>query len=336
MGGRERASAFARKKKCDDAARESSLRHCHPVIVMTQPWLDFLDPDLATLLPVLPPSVAKTALERVVARPAHDDDPRPRIESHGDYIFGVLVVPAPLADDSDVVYQEVDVVLTQDQLVTIRKTPVGGSAYDFKAARDKAVHEELSPGMCLYELFDEVAESYLSLVDRFDDDVDELEEAVETWTPVRVRRRISELRHDILHVRRVLAPMRDAARAILDDRVELSPSAEVFPRAVEIHFSDAYDKFLRATDGLELCRDLLAGVRDYHQAEVANAQNEVMKRLTVVASVLLLPTFIVGLYGQNLKGMPEYHFTYGYLWSWSLILLTTAGQIVYFRRKKWI
>jgi magnesium transporter len=69
---------------------------------------------------------------------------------------------------------------------------------------------------------------------------------------------------------------------------------------------------------------------------VAMDQNEVMKRLTVVASVLLLPTFIVGLYGQNLKGIPEFGFRYGYAWSWMLIAVTTAAQLVYFRRKRWI
>jgi magnesium transporter len=139
-----------------------------------------------------------------------------------------------------------------------------------------------------------------------------------------------------LHVRRVLTPTRDAARSILDNRVELDGDQELLSRDVEIHFADAYDKLLRATDGLDLARDLLAGVRDYHQAQVANDQNEVMKRLTVVASVLLLPTFIVGLYGQNVRGMPEYHFRYGYAWSWSLIILTTIAQLIYFRRKRWI
>ena len=61
-----------------------------------------------------------------------------------------------------------------------------------------------------------------------------------------------------------------------------------------------------------------------------------MKRLTVVASLLLLPTFIVGLYGQNVKGVPEFHMRYGYAWSWFLIVLTTVAQLVYFRRKRWI
>ena len=114
-------------------------------------------------------------------------------------------------------------------------------------------------------------------------------------------RAISHIRHEILEVRRALAPSRDAARRVLDDRVELDGDVTLFPRDVELHFTDAYDEVLRANDGLDLARDLLSGVRDYHQAKVAQDQNEVMKKLTVVASVLLLPTFIVGLYGQNLR-----------------------------------
>ena len=174
------------------------------------------------------------------------------------------------------------------------------------------------------------------LVDRFDSDIDDLEDTVETRTAATIRERISALRHDILHVRRVLAPTRDLARAVLDDRVELDGDDELFPREVKIHFADAYDKLLRATDGLDLSRDLLAGVLDYHQAQVANDQNEVMKRLTVIASVLLLPTFIVGLYGMNLHGIPEYRWHYGYALVWSVIAVTTILQLIYFRRKRWI
>ncbi len=70
---------------------------------------------------------------------------------------------------------------------------------------------------------------------------------------------------------------------------------------MSLHFADTYDKLLRSSEGLGLSRDLIAGARDYHQAKVANDQNEVMKKLTVIASVLLLPTFIVGLYGQNFR-----------------------------------
>jgi magnesium transporter len=299
-------------------------------------WIDLLDPDASALLAAMPGEVHPSALERLLAPPKHDDEPRPRLETHGNHLFGVLVAPEYLDAEDRVIYHEVDLLASRERLVTVRKTLPNSTPLTFDDIRATALAAQDSPGMCMYRLYDEVAERYLSLVDEFDDDVDELEDRVEAWTAAQVRSRISGLRHDMLRARRVLAPTRDAARSILDNRVELDGDQELFPRDIEIHFADAYDKLLRATDGLDLSRDLLAGVRDYHQAQVANDQNEVMKRLTVVASLLLLPTFIVGLYGQNVKGVPEFHMRYGYAWSWFLIVLTTVAQLVYFRRKRWI
>ncbi len=135
----------------------------------------------------------------------------------------------------------------------------------------------------------------------------------------------------------MLSPTRDAIHRVVDNRVDTEDEdEELFPHEIELHFADVYDKLLRASEALELSRDLVAGVRDYHTAKVANDQNEVMKRLTVVASILLPPTFIVGLYGQNLRGVPEFHWAHGYLWSWSLIIVVTVGQLIFLRRKRWI
>ena len=128
------------------------------------------------------------------------------------------------------------------------------------------------------------------MIDRFEDAIDELEDHVTDWPRAVIRTRISETRHDISHLRRLLGPTRDAARRIIDGRVELGDVEELFPREVELRFADAYDKLLRATDALDLTRDLLAGVRDFHQAEIANEQNEVVKRLAAIGSILLVPT----------------------------------------------
>ncbi len=299
-----------------------------------QQWIDLCDPDEATLRAALPAQIHDVTRERILRPASEDGEPRPRLEARVDYVFGVLAFPS--TDGGGVVFQEVDVVATLDVLVTVRKTPPGHAACEFDDARNAALRSGATPGMCLYTLVDEIAERFLDIVDTFDDTIDDLEDHVTDWPSAHVRSEISSLRHDILHVRRVLAPTRDAARAVLDDRVELDGDATLFPRDVELHFADAYDKLLRATDGLDLARDLLAGVRDFHQAEVANDQNEVMKRLTVIASVLLLPTFIVGLYGQNLKGGPEFGWSHGYLFSWALIVVTTIAQLWYFRRKRWI
>lgn len=304
---------------------------------MTEPtWIHLVEPDEAALIDAMPVDVYENALERLQAPVRHGDEPRPRMEAHGEYLFGVLVLPAFEHDTGRVLYQEVDVVVTPDRLVTVIKTPGDRRPVSLDAVQQTARTAAASSGMSLYHLVDEVAERFLTLVDDFDDDVDELEDKVDEWSPDEVRERISTLRHELLHVRRVLTPTRDLTRSVLDNRVDLEGDEELLNREVEVHFADAYDKLLRATDGLELSRDLLAGVRDYLQSKVSSDQNEVMKHLTVVASILLLPTFIVGLYGQNVKGSPELGFRYGYAWSWVLIVVTTAAQVIYFRRKRWI
>ena len=129
--------------------------------------------------------------------------------------------------------------------------------------------------------------------------------------------------------------MRDAVRRVIDDTVEVDEGPEVFPHDVEVAFNAAYDKFLRASDGLDFARDLLAGVRDYQQAKIANDQNDVMKRLTVIAALLLPPTFIVGVYGQNFVDIPELRWHYGYAFSWGVIVGSTLLQLWWFRRKRW-
>jgi magnesium transporter len=130
--------------------------------------------------------------------------------------------------------------------------------------------------------------------------------------------------------------MRDAVRRVIDGTVEVESGPDVFPHNVEVAFNAAYDKFLRASDGLDLARDLLAGVRDYALAKIANDQNQVTKILTVIASLVLFPTFVVGVYGQNFRHIPELHWGFGYAFSWGVIIITTLVQLWFYRRKKWI
>jgi magnesium transporter len=298
-------------------------------------WIDLIDPSPDELRAQLPREVQESALDLLLAPARHEDEPRPTLQAHGDYIFGVFLVAVAIKKEDRVFYQEVDAVVTHDVLVTVSKTPPGEHAYDPRPAREGCRPDD-NGGMMLYRLVDDIAERYLDLVDALDEEIDELEDAVETNAPQLTRNRLSELRHDLLHIRRTLAPTRDAVRRIVDNVIEVEQGDEVFPRDVEIAFNSAYDKLQRAFDGLELSRDLIASVRDYLQAKIANDQNEVMKKLTVIASLLLLPTFIVGLYGQNFRHhFPELGWQWGYIWSWGLIVATTIAQLAFFRRKGW-
>ena len=300
-------------------------------------WIDLLDPDKAELRKAVPPQIHARALEQLLEPTVHDDEPRPRLEGHDHYVFGVFLVPICIREEDRVYYQEIDIVATRERLVTVRKTPEHGHPFDLKPAREAVeTDHESRAGVMVYRIVDLVAEDFLDLVDALNDEIDELEEGIEGWTSQQIRTRISDLRHDLLHVRRTLAPTRDAIRRVVDRRIDVGEGPELLPRDVELDFSDAYDKLLRALDGLDLSRDLLASARDYHQAKIANDQNEVTKRLTVIASILLLPTFIVGLYGQNFHHIPELAWGFGYWWSWGWILFTTVLQLAFFRWLGWI
>jgi magnesium transporter len=299
-------------------------------------WIDLIDPSPDELRAKLSMQMQESALDLLLAPARHADEPRPTLQAHGDYVFGVFLIAVAVPDEDRVFYQEVDVVVTHDVLLSVSKTPPGEHPYDPRPARESCRPDD-NGGMMLYRLIDDIAEHYLDLVDALDEEIDELEDKVETATPEETRTRLSELRHDLLHIRRTLAPTRDAVRRVVDNVVEVETGQEVFPHDVEVAFNSAYDKLMRAFDGLELSRDLIASVRDYLQAKVANDQNEVMKKLTVIASLLLLPTFIVGLYGQNFQhNFPELRWRFGYGYSWGLIIITTILQLWYFRRKKWI
>jgi magnesium transporter len=298
------------------------------------PWTDLMDPTADEIRRQLPESLHPAAMDLLLAPLVHDDEPRPRIESHGDYVVGVLLVAVAVPTEDRVYYQEIDFILTPHQLVTVSKTPEHERPFDPMEARNACRPGE-PIGMYLFRLIDEIAERYLDLIDNLNDEIDELEDQVATLQPGAIRTRISRLRHDLLRIRRTLGPTRDAVHKIVDDRVELEGD-ELFPREVELHFADAYDKLLRATEGLETSRELVAGVRDYFQSKIANDQNEVTKRLTMIASLLLLPTLIVGIYGQNFRNIPELHWGFGYAWSWGLIVVTTVAQLVWFRYKRWL
>jgi magnesium transporter len=308
-------------------------------------WVDLVDPDETTVRSAVPDDVVDDVVRQLTHRPVREDKlPRPKLEAHGSYVWGVFLAAAVEPERDHVYYQEVDVVMTEDLVVTIRKTPPGGEEpFDPAALREACTRPTPRAGLLLYYVVDEVADRYLDLIDDLNAEIDEVEDAIETRPAPEVRRRLSDFRHDLLRIRRTLGPTRDAVRAVADDRIELEdhrmPSRRkprLFPREVDLQFFGAYDKILRAYEGLELSRDLVAGARDYLQTKISNDQNEVTKRLAAIGSILLVPTFIVGNYGQNFDHMPELHWYLGYLWSWGVIAASTVGQVIFFRRRGWL
>jgi magnesium transporter len=268
----------------------------------------------------------------MLAAPSTDRDPRPLLEGHGSYVFGVLVAMLPLADEHGVSHQEICIVATPARLVTVRKTPPHGPAYD--ASVLEAAAADATVGVLIHRLVDDVADTYLDLLDAIFAEIDALEDRIDEMRPSVVRLRLSELRHELLHRRRTVSATRGALRRVLDGRIEVGDHA-LFPAEVERLFGDTYDTLVRVTEELDVARDLLSGVRDHLQSKIAENQNEVGKKLTVIASLVLVPSLVVGFYGQNFSDeFGKGFWTLGV--STGLILASTAVQLALFRWRRWI
>ena len=295
-------------------------------------WTDLVDPTREELLAALPVQVDSDVLDDLSA-PAGRHEPRPLVEGRGAYVSGILIAMLPIAAEHRVVRQEIGFVATPDSLVTVRKRPLDGPPYDPAPLRPAAT-DGVPIGILVQRLVDDVSDTYLDLVDETYVEIDLLEDHVDRLRPAETRLRLSELRHELLHRRRTVTSTRAAVRRILDGRVDVGEH-ELFPGDVERAFGDTYDTLVRVTEELDVARDLLASVRDHLQAKVAENQNEVGKKLTVIASLVLVPSFIVGFYGQNFAGVfGREYWTLGV--SVGLILASTLVQLALFRWRRWI
>jgi magnesium transporter len=299
---------------------------------MAARWLDLVDPTKDEVLRALPPGVDPDVVEVLLAPASDGVRVRPLLESHGAYVFGIFLEAVPEREQDRITYREIDVVASPELVVTVRKTPTGSSAW--ASAPLEASSPGESAGALLHRLIDDVAESFVSAVGAVDEEIDELEEHMEDWSPERIRGRVSGLRQDLLHARRNVSATRAAIRRIVDRRLDVSDD-RLFPTDVEQLFVDTYETLVRAGDELDVARDLLASARDHHQAKVAESQNEVVKTLTVIASLVLVPTLIVGYYGQNFEGaFDDWHWSLAF--STGLIVVTTVVQLAVYRWRNWI
>jgi len=296
-------------------------------------WTDLVDPSREEILGAVAARIDPDAIE-VLAEPAGDGRAvRPLLEGHGSYVLAVLAHPVARPGEGRVDYLELDVIATPSAVVTVRKTGPRGDVVpvDSIAAR---IDAGAPCGSVFHGAVDDAADAFLELVDGVYESIDDLEGDIEQLSGPHVRRRIAQLRNELLLARRAASGTRGVARRIVDGRVDVGKS-DLFPPEVEARFVDTYETLVRVTEELDVARDLLGGVRDYYQAKIAEQQNEVAKKLTVIASLVLVPSLIVGFFGQNFAG--EFRAWYwGIGVSVGLILATTIVQLALFRWRHWL
>lgn len=197
----------------------------------------------------------------------------------------------------------------------------------FALGRDAGID---TPGELLYTLLDAAVDSYFPVLDTISERIDALEDQVLEGEAGREGLRESlRLKRRLLDLRRVLSPMRDTANSLLRRDLDI-----VEPSTMP-YFQDLYDHLVRVIDQLDVYRDLLATVLDARLSVVSNSLNAIMKRLTAITVLLMVPTLIAGIYGMNFRAMPEIDWSLGYPFALGLMVLSILAAGIFFWRRGW-
>jgi magnesium transporter len=252
---------------------------------------------------------------------------RPKIEQYGSYFF--LVAYGITVQGDDLLKHEVAVFVGHNYLVTVRKPP----ALDLsKCVRRWEAHSDLASeggGYLLYVLLDEIVDGYFDALDVLEDRTEAIEDEVFD-AGSQAQAGIFQLRKRLLEFRRAISPLRD----VLD--VMQRRTIDVVTAALEPYYRDVYDHVLRSTDFVDSMRDILSSALEANLAVVSNNLNEVMKKLTSWAAIILVPTLVAGIYGMNFIHMPELRWRFGYAWALALMALSGFALYRMFKRRDWL
>ena len=180
-----------------------------------------------------------------------------------------------------------------------------------------------------YALLDVIIDQGFPVLEDLGEWIEDLEDQLLGAPSREILAQIHELKRDLLLLRRMLWPQRELVNQLLREDQSL------IQEGTRPYLRDCYDHTIQIMDLFETYRDMTAGMMDVYLSSVSNRLNEVMRVLTVIATIFIPPTFLVGVYGMNFINMPELHWRYGYLGSWSIIVAMIGGMLLYFKRKRW-
>ena len=258
-------------------------------------------------------------------------DQRAKFEDYGDYIFVVMKGLVTDGVRRGIEAEQISVVLGADYVITFEE----GEGNIFGPVRerlraDKGRIRKMGPDYLLYSLIDAVVDNYFVVLEKLGERVDILEDALVTRVEQTALSSLHQLKTEMIFLRRSVWPLREVVGSL--ERGE----TRFISDQMSVYLRDVYDHVVQVMDSVETYRDMLSGMLDIYLSSLSNRLNEVMKVLTIIATIFIPLTFIVGVYGMNFKYMPELEFSWGYPAILLLMAVVTVFMLLYFRRKRWL
>nr|HDN01167.1 magnesium/cobalt transporter CorA [Deltaproteobacteria bacterium] len=256
---------------------------------------------------------------------------RPKMEDLEDHIFVVLKMFSYDGKTNEINAEQVSIILGHnfvisfqeregDVLNPLRKRIRGGKGRVRKRGTDYLA----------YCLIDIIIDNYFIIFEQLGERIEGLYEDLITTPTPEAFHEIQKLKQEIIFLRKSIWPLRELISAL--ERGESSLISD----STGIYFRDVYDHTIQVIDTMETFRDLISGMVDIYLSSVSNKMNEIMKVLTIIATIFIPLTFITGIYGMNFKYMPELEWRWGYFGVWIGMVVIISGMIIYFRKKRWL
>lgn len=256
---------------------------------------------------------------------------RPKIEDYGEYLFIVLKVLRPLGS-GEFSSEQLSIILGKDYIFTFQEE---GRNDPFKSVRDrirggKGKIRNMGADYLAYTLIDAIVDGYFVILEELGERIVDVEEELTLSSDQKTLQLINSIKKEIIFLRKTVWPLREAISFL--ERGD-SP---ILQSNTRLYFRDVYDHTVQVIDTVETYRDLLSGMLDLYLSSVSNRTNEVMKFLTIIGTIFMPLTFLVGVYGMNFKHFPELEWSYGYFILWIFMISLALLMITYFRKKRWL
>ena len=182
----------------------------------------------------------------------------------------------------------------------------------------------------LYRLIDSVVDNYFSVTEHINESTEILEEQVLESDSRELMQEIQHLKKQLINLRKAVNPLREAILSMQKNEIEL------IEESTTRYLRDVYEDIIQVYESIDTQRDILNSIMDLYLSGISNRMNQVMQVLTIIATIFIPLTFIVGVYGMNFENIPELQYKYGYQVVWFVMILVIIAMIIYFRKKKWL
>jgi len=259
-----------------------------------------------------------------------DTDQRPKIEINDEYMYisaKMLFYDTKLHEFN---IEQVSIIFGKDYIISFseRDTDVFEPVIQ-RLKQGMSRIRKLGPDYLAYCLLDVTVDNYFNVLENFSDEIEETENEMVIRTTNKTLTTIQKLKRQVLFLHKAVWPLRDVLSSL--ERGE----SDLIKDSTEIYTRDLYDHVIQIMDTTETLRDILSSMLDVYLSSVSNRMNEIMKVLAIFSTVFMPLTFIVGVYGMNIKNMPELGWQWTYPIVWLIMISIVAGMLYYFKKKKW-